>query len=187
MTSSAPELGGRPMKFKSEKDLKDAIRGYFESCFELQWFDEPVRDEKTGEQMYDKKTKKLLFVPVRKSVQIKPFTVTGLAVWLDTTRNTILLYESGFYDDENSQFSHTIKKAKAIIEEKIEEKLHDSIRHTGLIFNLKNNFGWRDKLEIDHTTKDKEMNGVDSETQKQIKELNERLARQYEIERKKLL
>lgn len=74
----------------------------------------------------------------------KPYTVSGLAVALDTTRRTLLDYE------EKDEFSHTIKKAKAKIEAYNEEMLYNkNIPTTGVIFNLKNNYGWKDKQEIE--------------------------------------
>lgn len=74
----------------------------------------------------------------------RPYTVSGLAVALDTTRRTLLDYE------EKDEYSHTIKKAKAKIEAYNEEMLYNkNIPTTGVIFNLKNNYGWKDKQEIE--------------------------------------
>lgn len=74
----------------------------------------------------------------------KPYTVSGLAYSLDTTRRTLLDYE------EKDEFSHTIKKAKAKIEKFNEELLYSKdVSTTGVIFNLKNNYNWKDKQEIE--------------------------------------
>lgn len=73
-------------------------------------------------------------------------TVSGLALHLDTTRRTLL-----DYCEEDNEFSHTIKKAKLRVETFIEQKLYGN-NVTGLIFNLKNNFDWKDKTEQDITT-----------------------------------
>ena len=74
----------------------------------------------------------------------KPYTVSGLAYALDTTRRTLLDYQ------ENEEFSHTIKKAKAKIEQFNEELLYSKdVPTVGVIFNLKNNYEWKDKQEID--------------------------------------
>lgn len=76
--------------------------------------------------------------------QEKPYTVSGLAVALDTNRTTLINYE------EKSEFFNTIKKAKAKIEAYNEEMLYNkNIPTTGVIFNLKNNYGWKDKQEIE--------------------------------------
>ena len=73
----------------------------------------------------------------------RPYTISGLAYALDTTRRTLLDYE------ENDEFSHTIKKAKAKIEQFVEERLFVGNNTAGVIFNLKNNYNWKDKQEIE--------------------------------------
>ena len=74
----------------------------------------------------------------------KPYTVSGLAYSLGTTRRTLLDYE------EKDEFSHTIKSAKAKIEMFNEELLYSKdVSTTGVIFNLKNNYNWKDKQEIE--------------------------------------
>lgn len=80
--------------------------------------------------------------------QGKPYTVSGLAYALDTTRRTLLDYE------EKDNFSHTIKKAKAKIEAYNEELLYSKdVPTVGVIFNLKNNYNWKDKQEIEADVK----------------------------------
>lgn len=74
----------------------------------------------------------------------RPYTVSGLAYALGTNRQTLINYEdkSGFFD--------TIKEAKAKIERFNEEMLYNKdVSTTGVIFNLKNNYGWKDKQEIE--------------------------------------
>lgn len=74
----------------------------------------------------------------------KPYTVSGLAYSLGTTRRTLIDYE------EKDAFSHTIKSAKAKIEMFNEELLYSKdVSTTGVIFNLKNNYNWKDKQEIE--------------------------------------
>ncbi len=51
------------------------------------------------------------------------------------------------YTDKD-EFSDTIKKAKARVEAFNEQRLFGN-NVTGVIFNLKNNFGWKDKTEVD--------------------------------------
>lgn len=71
----------------------------------------------------------------------RPLTISGLAIALDTTRQTLLDYEA------REEFSDTIKKAKLRIENWTEEQLFTSTRTAGVIFNLTNNFGWSNKLK----------------------------------------
>ena len=103
-------MSGRPLKYKSVKDMQKDIDKYFAECDEKQ----------------------------------KPYTVSGLAYALGTTRRTLLDYE------EKDEYTHTIKSAKAKIERFNEEALYNKdISTTGVIFNLKNNYGWKDKQEIE--------------------------------------
>jgi len=67
-------------------------------------------------------------------------TVTGLALALNMTRQTLLQYE------HDGEFSDTVKMAKARVEDALERALWDS-NPAGKIFNLKNNFGWKDAKE----------------------------------------
>jgi hypothetical protein len=50
------------------------------------------------------------------------------------------------------EFSATVKRAKQKIEISLEQRLAGN-NVTGSIFNLKNNFGWKDKSEVDATLK----------------------------------
>jgi hypothetical protein len=76
----------------------------------------------------------------------EPYTVTGLALALDTTRQTLFEYE-----DKNG-FTDPIKRAKAKCEHWLLEKaIQNKVPQPIAIFVLKN-FGWTDKQEIEHTT-----------------------------------
>jgi len=70
-----------------------------------------------------------------------PATVTGLCLALDLTRQGLLEY------GEKDKFSDTVKKAKLRVEHGIELGLLTGRNPAGCIFNLKNNFGWQDKVE----------------------------------------
>jgi len=71
-------------------------------------------------------------------------TVSGLAYFLDVDRKTITNYQS------RGEFFPTIKRAKAYIEAYLEQKLFGNTV-TGVIFNLKNNFEWKDKQELEQS------------------------------------
>ena len=80
----------------------------------------------------------------------KPYTITDLAAWLDCDRKTLTNYE------EKDEFFPTIKRAKTKIEANIEKgALLGLYNPTFSIFNMKNNFGWQDKQEIDTTGSNK--------------------------------
>lgn len=88
----------------------------------------------------------------------KHITISGLAYFLDTNRQTLLEYENcidnnnGLYkeleDTVKQKYSDTIKRAKARVEMEYEESLFYKNSAVGGIFTLKNNFGWVDKQEI---------------------------------------
>jgi hypothetical protein len=73
----------------------------------------------------------------------KPYLITGLALALRTSRETLINYES------REEFFDTIKDAKLKCEGYAEDYLYTGKNVGGAIFNLKNNYGWRDKTEVD--------------------------------------
>lgn len=79
----------------------------------------------------------------------KPYTICGLANALDIDRKTLLNYS------KDEEFFHTIKKAKQKVQQELEENLYRLGNNSGIIFNLKNNFGWKDKLEVQNESLDK--------------------------------
>ena len=81
----------------------------------------------------------------------RPYTITGLALFLDMDRQSLLRYEKEYKDE----FCYTIKRAKERVQEFVECCLFKKGIAPGVIFNLKNNFGWEEKQNIDATVKDK--------------------------------
>lgn len=79
----------------------------------------------------------------------KPYTVCGLANALEMDRRSLLNYS------KDEEFFHTIKKAKQKVQQELEENLYRLGNNSGIIFNLKNNFGWKDKLEVQNESLDK--------------------------------
>lgn len=67
-------------------------------------------------------------------------TITGLALHLDTYRETLMNYE------HKDEFMDTIKRAKLKVQQEYEKDLRRKGR-SGDIFALKN-FGWTDRQEI---------------------------------------
>ena len=115
--------GGRPPKYNSPEELEEMINGYFDGLV--------IYNAEAKEQGWD----------------LKHPTVTGLAIAVDLTRTGLIEY-----CDKNEEYSNTIRKAKAKIEEYVEQRLYGN-NVTGLIFNLKNNYGWKDKRELEsHNT-----------------------------------
>jgi hypothetical protein len=85
----------------------------------------------------------------------EPYLITGLALWLDTSRETLLNYE------DRPEFFDTIKRAKLRCENWVEKgAMMNKINATSAIFNLKNNYGWHDRTETDLTSKGDKLAGA---------------------------
>ena len=129
---------GRPKKFKTVEELQELINTYFDSCFEI--------DAKTGV-----------------TYQSRPFTVSGLAYALGTSRQTLMRYEKEF-----TEYSDTISIAKARIEQYAEEQLFKLRNPNGAIFALKNNWrGWEDST-TNKLIGDKDQDAIQLEHQVQF-------------------
>jgi hypothetical protein len=82
--------------------------------------------------------------------KLEPLTVTGLALALGTTRETLMDYEGGKYDGEDGQeprFSDAVKLIKAFVRDYAESQLYKLRNPAGAIFWLKNH-GWSDRQEV---------------------------------------
>lgn len=113
--------GGRPLKFATVAELQQAIDAYFEDMKQV------LYTNADGVPIYE------------------PLTITGLALALDTTRQTLMEYQ------ERDEFIDTIKKAKTRIENYAEKRIFSN-SPTGAIFALKN-YGWKDKVESEQTVR----------------------------------
>lgn len=83
----------------------------------------------------------------------------GLRVYLNFTRDTVMRYENGERDTKPEKlpvdFSDTIKRAHDIIENEWVQML--PFGGSGVIFYLKNGFGYRDERNINRRELTKEM------------------------------
>lgn len=75
---------------------------------------------------------------------VKPYTISGLALFLGVDRKTILNYSN------REEFSPLIKNAKLKVQTMLEENLYRLGNNSGVIFNLKNNYGWKDTVEVEN-------------------------------------
>lgn len=80
----------------------------------------------------------------------KPYTVPGLALALGfSDRHSLHDYAA------KDEFTATVKRALLRIETQRGEKLVVGVGNvTGMIFDLKNNFGWKDRQELEHSGPD---------------------------------
>jgi hypothetical protein len=119
----------RPLKYKTPEELKAVCDEYFEWC-----------DNRT-KKVWDNKEEKELLVS-----DPAPYTMSGLANALEISRRALLDYA------DRDEFLPTIKWARGKVEEDVETRLMEK-QATGAIFNLKNNFGWKDETSTDLTSK----------------------------------
>ena len=124
--------GGRPPMYKTKEEIQEKIDAYFKEC------EGRVLTDTEGNTVYDK-----YGYPVR--VDVKPLTITGLALALGfTSRQALLNYQA------KEEFVDTILRAKAKVEQYAEERLFDKDGANGAKFSLANNFdGWREKQQIE--------------------------------------
>lgn len=75
--------------------------------------------------------------------KFKPYTLSGLCVYLDISRETWREYSN------KPEYVDTVKRARVIVENYTEENLiNGKLNAIGAIFSLKNNFNWVDKQEV---------------------------------------
>ena len=79
----------------------------------------------------------------------RPRTITGLCLSLDTNINTYLDYIKNKKSD--SRISELMKKARFRVYNSTEEQLLSGKATAGVIFSLKNHYGWKDKIETETT------------------------------------
>jgi len=86
----------------------------------------------------------------------RPYTVSGLCVFLGIFRETLLDY------GKRPDTAEIVKMAKYKVETCIEEgSLTGRWNVIGSIFNLKNNFGWVDKFDVSTTVQPEQLNAVE--------------------------
>lgn len=86
-------------------------------------------------------------------VKGEPYTICGLALALGTTRETLLEYEKSV-SGRRVVYADIVKKAKLRCQHYAELQLFKAKNPAGVIFNLKNNYGWRDTQAFEHTGPD---------------------------------
>lgn len=135
----------RPLMYKTNKELQEAVDAYFKSCEGEMLKDtegNPVLN-KWGEPVYTGR---------------KPPTVTGMALSLGfTSRQALLNYQA------KKAFVDTITRAKSRCEEYAESRLYDKDGANGAKFSLANNFkGWKEHVEVKGTleTEQKQLDEV---------------------------
>ncbi len=151
---------GRPKKFKTAKDLEKHINRYFNSISRTitvreryatgdkdQW----GRDVYEWRDVYNDHGD-----PVRTREYVVPPTLSGLCLYLGISRQAW----NGYCNDP--EFLDTTTRARARCELYLEDQLISRTSNVqGLIFNLQNNYGWKERKELelgDQTRKEMAIN-----------------------------
>lgn len=130
---------GRPPKFNSVEELEQIISKYFDSISE---------ERQVGHYNKDNEfepTLNKLWEPIYSTYYHEIPSILWMCEYIWIHRDTLLEYE------KKTGFSDTIKKYKARVERYNADSLFREKNVTGIIFNLKNNFGWEDKIVNDNT------------------------------------
>lgn len=115
-------MAGRKLKYQTPEAMQEAIDAYFEDCK-----GHPLTDA-DGQIVFDKYGSPVF-------VDVKPLTVTGLALALGfATRQSLLDYEG------KGEYKKIVQQAKLKIENYAEMRLYDKDGWNGAKFNLQNNF-----------------------------------------------
>lgn len=127
---------GRPKKY-TKKGLREAIERYFRSISRTI----PARDDTGGIIRNDdgEEIKVVQFVV--------PPSVTGMCLYLDIDRSTWQNYADAVLHPE---LAGICQGARTRIEAYLEQELLTREKGVqGIIFNLQNNYGWRQKQEVE--------------------------------------
>lgn len=161
-----PSKGGTK-KFMSPEHLQCMVNEYFESC------NGPLID-KWGQLVYDKEGKLV-------KVQVKPYTVSGLALYLGVSTQTLKKYREGLVDDfldelyaetdDRLTFAKVVMNAKQTIEAYAEGRLYDKDGQRGAQFVLDCCYNWvshKEQADIRKSKADSKLRRDEFELKRQL-------------------
>lgn len=161
-----PSKGGTK-KFMSPEHLQCMVNEYFESC------NGPLID-KWGQLVYDKGGNLV-------KVQVKPYTVSGLALYLGVSTQTLKKYREGLVDDfldelyaetdDRLTFAKVVMNAKQTIEAYAEGRLYDKDGQRGAQFVLDCCYNWvshKEQADIRKSKADSKLRRDEFELKRQL-------------------
>lgn len=129
---------GMKRRFMSPEHLQCMVNEYFESC------NGPLID-RNGQLVYDRQGNLV-------KTQVKPYTMSGLSLYLGISTTTMKKYRDGLIDDvldelkaetdDRLTFSRVMVNAKHRVEAYAESRLYDKDGQRGAQFVLDCCFGW---------------------------------------------
>lgn len=163
---------GQKKRFVSPEHLQCLVNEYFESC------NGPLLD-RYGNLVYDKDGQLV-------KTQVRPWTVSGLALYLGVTTVALKQYRLGridtFLDEMRAQtddvltFSRVLIEAKQKIESYAEQRLYDRDGSQGARFVLDNAFNWvsrKEQAEIDKMVQESILKAKEFELKKNLLDSSE--------------
>lgn len=127
-------LLGKRRIVETPEEMQELVDKYFASCMG------PLRD-KTGCVVRDEDGKIIY-------VQVRPYTIAGLARALGMTTNTLKTYTyKSLAGTVHPEFSYVIMRARQMVEEYTEEQLFNKEGTSGAQFMLRAGFRWSTKQE----------------------------------------
>lgn len=161
-----PTKGGQK-KFLSPEHLQSMVDEYWESCMG------PTFD-KYGNLVKDDRGNLV-------KVQVKPFTLSGLALRLGVSTQTLKTYREGRLDslldemlaetDDRLTFSRVVVRAKQVIEAYAEGRLYDRDGSNGARFVLDCVYGWvshKEKSDIEKNKKESQLKRDEFDLKKRL-------------------
>ena len=132
-------------KFQTVKEMQDKIDEYFDNC------------DNRIQSVYSKAQDAVIEI-----INPEPYTIEGLALSLEVDRETLLNYEKR---EGYEKYFGTVKRAKLKVQQSVVIHSFEGKNAAGSIFNLKNNFGYKDKTEVDLTT------NIETRTDEELQEM----------------
>lgn len=159
---------GSPRRFLTPEHLQAMVNEYFESC------NGPVFG-RNGELLKDGNGNIV-------KGQVRPFTVSGLALYLGVATETLRKYTKNRIDDlldemrvetdpEHLTYAEVVWKAKQRIEAYAEGRLYDHDGQRGAQFVLDNIYGWlgaKERAEVDKMRAEVDMKRQELELKKKL-------------------
>ena len=145
----AEKKRGRPRKYSTAGALRKGVDAYFGSISYQR--DVIIRtqrietDRKTGRPVVMETPEKLFgedYKPIRETVYRVEPSVAGLCLFLHISRDTWAEYAN------DEKLGPVVEEVRTRMLARLEEQLNTRNSVQGVIFNLKANYGWSDKIEL---------------------------------------
>jgi len=172
---------GRPKKYRSKKALEAAIEAYFHSIsrtIELTEKKDTGKTDKKGRTIYEiVKIVNDLGEPITVREYLIPPSQGALCLYLGIAPHTWIDYCDA---KKNPEFLQSTTRTRARLESYLERELISRPKGVqGIIFNLQNNYNWKDKKEVEFGEKTSKALAVSGLSLADKMAMLEEIAREY--------